>query len=132
MRTEKRTNINEKNITLGELIRQLRKDSGVLQKDVAKELGVKAVTYSAYENGRIIPPADKLYILAKYYDVNVELLMNKLRSDETIKSKDTEVLAIKDAKEEAAMLEELAYYFRNLDKVQKKAVYDLVKALYIR
>ena len=100
-------------------------------KDVAKELGVKSVTYSAYENGRIMLPADKLYILAEYYDINVELLMNKLKNCNANKHRDEEVSVIRDAKEEAAMLEELAYYFRNLDKAHKKAVYDLAKTLYI-
>ena len=131
MKKARRTNINENDLSLGEFIRQLRKDSGTLQKDVARQLGVKAVTYSAYENDRIKPPADKLYILAKYYDVNVELLMNKLNDEESVRQEDSDVPTIKNIKEETAMLEELAYYFRNLDKVHKKAVYDLAKTLYI-
>ena len=129
--TKKRNNIKSDSISLGEFMRQLRKDAGLHQKDLADRLGVKPVTYSAYENGRITPPADKLYALAQYYDINVELLMSKLKGHEDGAQSDTEIPAINAAKEEIAMLEELAYYFRNLSDAHKKAVFDLAKTLYV-
>lgn len=134
MKVAKRDNINASTLSLGEFMHQLRKDAGVLQKDLAKQLGVQTVTYSAYENGRITPTADKLYALAQYYDINVELLLSKVKASENdaIKNYEPSVLpAIKEAKEEVAMMEELVYYFRNLRPTHKKAVYELAKSLCI-
>lgn len=135
MKDSKRKIIDASTLTLGEFMRQLRNDAGVLQKDLAKQLGVKTSTYSAYENGRIKPAPDKLYALAQYYDINVELLVSKVKgSDETDVNTSNDALAlsgIKEAKEEVALMEELVYYFRNLRPAHKKAVYELAKSLYI-
>lgn len=135
MKQNKRDSMNSRTLTIGEFLRQLRKDEGVRQSDLAKQLGVKTSTYSAYENGRIKPAPDKLYALAQYYDINVELLVSKVKgSDETDSNTSNDVLAlaaIKEAKDEVAMMEELVYYFRNLRPAHKKAVYELAKSLYI-
>ena len=130
MKATKRDNINANTLSLGAFMRQLRKDAGIFQKDIAQQLGVKTVTYSAYENDRITPPSDKLYTLAQYYDINVELLISKLKSSDDDSSNEANILpAIKEAKEEVAMMEELVYYFRNLRPAHKKAVYELAKSL---
>ncbi len=82
-----------------------------------------------------MPALDKLYALAQYYDINVELLVSKVKgSDETDSNTSNDALAlaaIKEAKDEVAMMEELVYYFRNLRPAHKKAVYELAKSLYI-
>ncbi len=113
----------------------MRKDAGKYQSEIAKILGVKSVTYSAYETGRIVPSADKLYILAKLYGVNAEVFLSKLGNAESVLR---EVAGVKEnrselekVKDDATKLDELVYYYKNLSDSQKKAVYDLTKTLYM-
>ncbi|SFD06829.1 helix-turn-helix domain-containing protein, partial [Butyrivibrio sp. YAB3001] len=81
-----RKTIEKGNMSLAELLKQMRKDSGRFQKDLAKLLGVKSVTYSAYETGRIIPSADKLNILAKLYGVSPEVFLARLDENEELEN----------------------------------------------
>ncbi|WP_304528463.1 helix-turn-helix domain-containing protein [Butyrivibrio sp. YAB3001] len=113
---------------------------------------VKSGTYSAYETGRIVPSADKLYALAKYYDISADMLLSKLINEDNLTySKQTSIgdnngnsndggIVYGDSCEKASelqkvrddnkQLDELAYYYKNLTMSQKKVVYDLAKTLY--
>ncbi|SFC26505.1 helix-turn-helix domain-containing protein [Butyrivibrio sp. YAB3001] len=124
-----RKTIEQSELTLAGLLRQMRKDAGKYQSEIAELLKVKSVTYSAYENGRIVPSADKLYTLAKYYGVSAEVFLSKLDPDATNDAvKGSELQKVKD---DAGQVDELVYYFKNLTDSQKKAVYDLTKTLYM-
>ena len=59
---------------LGALLISLRKEKGLSQEQMAKKLGVKRATISAYETGRIIPPPEKLHEIALFFEVNEERL----------------------------------------------------------
>lgn len=61
--------------TIGQYLKELRKAYGYSQEYVASYLNIIHQTYSHYETGRIVPPADALYHLAKFYDIPVENLM---------------------------------------------------------
>ncbi|SFD00481.1 helix-turn-helix domain-containing protein [Butyrivibrio sp. YAB3001] len=147
-----RKTIEQGNMTLQEMLRQLRKDAGKYQEDIAKLIGVKSGTYSAYETGRIVPSADKLYALAKYYDISADMLLSKLINEENLpynykssigdnsgnsndggiaygapNEKASELQKVRDDNKQ---LDELVYYYKNLTLSQKKVVYDLAKTLY--
>ena len=141
MKASERKNINESNLTLGQMLRQLRKDAGKTQKELANYLGVKPVTYSAYEVGRIAPGADKLYMLSKLYDINIAILMAKTSSDERVagsfeRENNKEVRSdiagnyLRETREEALKTDELVYYYKNLSESHRNAVYELTKSLY--
>ena len=69
-----------------ERLRALRCEKGILQSAIAIELGVKANSYSTYENGRE-PNYDMLIKIAKYYDVSIDYLLglsNVKKSNPTI------------------------------------------------
>ena len=130
-----RKTIEQVEMGLPELMKQMRRDAGKYQSEIAKILGVKSVTYSAYETGRIVPSADKLYILAKLYGMNAEVFLSKLGNAESalsgvsgVKENRSELEKVKD---DATKLDELVYYYKNLSDSQKKAVYDLTKTLYM-
>ena len=53
-------------------LRTARNNKGYMQDDVAKHLGVKRQTYSAYERSKSIPDALTLNKLSKFFDVNVD------------------------------------------------------------
>ena len=61
-------------------IRNLREDSDLSQKDVAKYLNVRQSTYSRYETNDINIPIEILDKLADFYNTSVDYLIG--RTDE--------------------------------------------------
>ena len=57
---------------LEQYLRELRKTYSYSQEFVASHLNITRQTYSHYETGRITPPTNALYNLAKLYGVPVE------------------------------------------------------------
>lgn len=60
---------------LRELIRDLREDHDLRQKEVANYLNISQQTYSNYENGRRCIPVWVVTALAKFYKVSTDYLM---------------------------------------------------------
>ena len=54
---------------------ELRKEDRKTQEEMANILNVRRSTYGAYERGQILPPYDKIEIIAKYFNVSVDYLM---------------------------------------------------------
>lgn len=76
------------NHNLSEYLKELRSVYEYSQADVAKKLNISRQTYSHYETGRITPPPESLYTLAKLYHVSVDMLLSDKTpsTNETIKS----------------------------------------------
>ena len=62
-------------MTLGEKIKQLRKEKGYSQTFLEKRSGVNSKLLSKYENGRIIPTADTLRKIAEGLDISADYLI---------------------------------------------------------
>lgn len=60
------------NNTLEQYLKDLRKSCNYSQEFVASHLNITRQTYSHYETGRVTPPVNSLYNLAKLYGVPVE------------------------------------------------------------
>lgn len=60
---------------------ELRKVKGVLQRDVAKALGVGTSTYSYYERNVHCPDADTLCKIADYFNVSLDEVFGRTSSD---------------------------------------------------
>lgn len=60
------------NKTLEQYLKDLRKSCNYSQEFVASHLNITRQTYSHYETGRITPPVNSLYNLAKLYGIPVE------------------------------------------------------------
>lgn len=58
--------------TIDKYLKELRKSCNYSQEFVASHLNITRQTYSHYETGRIIPPVNSLYNLAKLYGVPIE------------------------------------------------------------
>ena len=58
-------------------LRDIRKERGKTQKQIAKLLGISQQSYSAYENGVSQPPRDALIKLAEYYQVSTDYLLDR-------------------------------------------------------
>ncbi len=58
-------------------IKAYREGKGLSQKEVAEALGINVQTYAAYERGRNEAPAEILVRLSLYYDVSLDVLMQR-------------------------------------------------------
>lgn len=58
--------------TLEQYLKELRKSCNYSQEFVASHLNITRQTYSHYETGRITPPINSLYNLAKLYGIPVD------------------------------------------------------------
>ena len=61
----------------GKLLTELRKEKGVLQKDVAEHLNMTVSTISNYEKGVHMPDLHTLIMLADYFDVSTDYLLQR-------------------------------------------------------
>lgn len=63
--------------TLPNRLKQLRAESNLLQKDIAKKLNITASAYGFYEQGKRIPDSNTLNSLAQIFNVSLDYLMGK-------------------------------------------------------
>ena len=54
---------------------ELRDKKGVTDYRVSEDTGITRSTFTDWKNGRSAPKAEKLLLLAKYFDVPVEYLI---------------------------------------------------------
>ena len=63
----------------GELLRELRKDRGMTQADLARELSFAPLTISAYERGRSVPDDATKVKIAKLFNISLDYLLGLIR-----------------------------------------------------
>jgi transcriptional regulator with XRE-family HTH domain len=68
--------MNPKTTNLGYRLKQLRKDSGLSQTDLALKIGVSYSQYRRYELKGVQPPADIINKLADALNTTVDFLLN--------------------------------------------------------
>lgn len=66
----------------GARVKELRKQRGWTQKELAAKLGVRFSHLNKYEGGWHIPPADKLVQLAEVLDVTIDYLLTGDRAED--------------------------------------------------
>ena len=60
---------------MNEKLKLLRKEKGVLQRDVAKAIGISESSYSNYEQGTREPSIEIIKALCRYYKVTSDYLI---------------------------------------------------------
>ncbi len=68
--------INQIQMTVGEKIKQVRKEKGLQQKTIALEIGLDQSNYNKIENGRREPSVEVLQKLSVIFGVMVDDLLN--------------------------------------------------------
>lgn len=58
-----------------EIIKELREDNDLLQKDIAKILNLDTSYYGKYERGIIPLPIEHLKTICKYYNVSADYIL---------------------------------------------------------
>lgn len=70
----------------GKLLSQLRKEKGILQKEVANHLNMTVATVSNYEKGVHLPDLNTLIMLADFFDVSTDYLLQRTEYRASINS----------------------------------------------
>lgn len=76
----------ENNMEFGKLLSQLRKERGILQKEVANHLNMTVATVSNYEKGVHLPDLNTLIMLADFFDVSTDYLLQRTEYRASINS----------------------------------------------
>ena len=61
---------------IGNLIKQIRKDNNLTQKDLATKLGVTFQAVSKWENGKNIPDIATLKMISDMFNINIDDILN--------------------------------------------------------
>lgn len=69
-----------------DIVEKLMEEKGVKASDVARETGIPSSVFTDWKKGRYTPKADKLYLIAKYFGVPMEIFFDKEVSWDTEKS----------------------------------------------
>lgn len=77
---------------MGEFLRDLRKEKGITQEQLAEHFYISSRTVSRWETGRNAPDIDMLIELADYYSVDVRELIDGERKSEKMDSETKETI----------------------------------------
>lgn len=78
-------------IKVGAFLKNLRKEKGITQEQLAEELGVSGRTISRWETGNNMPDISLLVEIAEYFDVSIPEIIKGERKSENMKEEAKEV-----------------------------------------
>ena len=64
-------------VKIGKNLKELRKNLGLTQQNVADKLGISRVNYTRYETDVSCPDFDTLVLLADFYDVSLDYIFGR-------------------------------------------------------
>lgn len=67
-------------MSVADNIKKLREDKGLMQKEVAAEIGLKPAHYNKIEKGLVEPSIDTLDKLAAYYGITIDQIVHLKKS----------------------------------------------------
>lgn len=71
-------------IKIGEFLKELRKEKGLTQEQLAEQFNVSRRSVSRWETGNNMPDLSMLITLAKYYEVDVKEIIDGKRKSENM------------------------------------------------
>ena len=90
-------------VKIGNFLKELRKENGKTQEEIAEMFGVSSRSVSRWENGNTMPDLGIIVELADYYDIDLRELVNGERKSEIMNNEMKDVLksAVSYAEQEA-------------------------------
>ena len=79
-------------VKFGLFLKELRKERGLTQEQLAEKLGVTNRTVSRWETGTNVPDLDVLIDISEFYQIDVKELLNGERKTAGIKMEDTQII----------------------------------------
>lgn len=77
---------------IGRFLKELRKEKGLTQEQLSEIFGVTNRSISRWENGVNMPDFDLVIVIADYYDISIEELLDGERKTEMINKQTEETL----------------------------------------
>jgi transcriptional regulator with XRE-family HTH domain len=77
---------------IGGFLRDLRKEKGQTQEELADKFGISSKTVSRWETGKTLPDLATLVELADHYDVDIKEIIAGERKSETVNKEEKETL----------------------------------------
>lgn len=71
-------------MSLGTRLKEFRDQFGMLQSQVAKEIGIAPSTYAEYETDKKVPRPDKLIKLAEFFNTSTDYLLGRTEEKEPV------------------------------------------------
>ena len=62
---------------IGKTLKELRKNCGLTQAELAEKLGISRVNYTRYETDKVKPDYDTLIKLADFFDVSLDEIFGR-------------------------------------------------------
>ena len=100
-------------IKVGSFLKDLRKEKGITQEQLAEELGVSGRTISRWETGKNMPDISLLVEIAEFFDVSIPEIIKGERKSENMKEETKEVVETMSDYAKAEK-EQLIKSFRNM------------------
>lgn len=79
-------------VKIGNFLKELRKENGKTQEEIAEMFGVSSRSVSRWENGNTMPDLGILVELADYYDVEIRAIIDGERKSENMEKEEKETL----------------------------------------
>ena len=79
-------------IKIGEFLKELRKEKGITQEQLAEQFNISRRSISRWETGSNMPDLNMLITLAEYYDVDVREIIDGKRKSENMNEEVKETL----------------------------------------
>ena len=79
-------------VKFGSLLKELRKEHGLTQEQLAEKLGTTNRTVSRWETGSNLPDLDVLIELSEFYQIDIKDLLSGKRKEAESKMDDTEIV----------------------------------------
>ncbi len=79
-------------VKIGNFLKELRKENGKTQEEIAEMFGVSSRSVSRWENGNTMPDLGILVELADYYDVEIREIIDGERKSEIMEKEEKETL----------------------------------------
>lgn len=92
------------------ILKRLRREAGLTQKQLSQELAIGQATISQWESGASRPTADALIALSEYYEVSADFILG------ISNAKEGECKMNKDVEECIALIDNLTGYQRGIIK----------------
>lgn len=115
-------------MTLGERIKQLRKEKGMTQEELAKTLGVIRGTLSVWEIDKAEPDNKTLGKIADYFDVTIDYLLGRDTEPDNFDNNLRQILS-KMSDEEGQQTIKILELIKQMSPEDKKMIMDITKRL---
>lgn len=79
-------------VKIGGFLKDLRKEKGLTQEQLAEKFGVSSRSVSRWENGNTMPELGILVELAEYYEVDIKEIIDGERKSEIMEKEEKETL----------------------------------------